>query len=112
MVLWRVLFSNVSALAAQNGPNGLPNGVSFSEDGAPDTQAKKKTNPSSSSNTNGMANGQLSDGEDGADPAVEELNSIRSREITSKAVSGVLLMLLKWFKLSRMSCYNLPISSF
>ena len=48
-----------------------------------------------------MANGQLSENEDGTDPVVEELNGLRSREITTKAVSGVLLILLKWFKLSR-----------
>ena len=52
-----------------------------------------------------MANGQLAENEDGTDPVVEELNALRSREITTKAVSGVLLILLKWFKLSR-ECYQ------
>ena len=52
-----------------------------------------------------MANGQLAENEDGTDPVVEELNALRSREITTKAVSGVLLILLKWFKLSR-ECYE------
>ena len=51
-----------------------------------------------------MANGQLAENEDGTDPVVEELNALRSREITTKAVSGVLLILLKWFKLSREYC--------
>lgn len=32
---------------------------------------------------------------------VEELDIIRLREITSKAISGALLLLLKWFKRSR-----------
>ena len=101
MVLWRALFSNVSALVAQNGQNGMPNGISFGEEG--DAPGRKRTNPNSSANINGLANGQLSENEDGTDPAVEELNAVRSREIISKAVSGVLLMLLKWFKLSRES---------
>ena len=55
-----------------------------------------------------MANGQLAENEDGTDPVVEELNALRSREITTKAVSGVLLILLKWFKLSR-GCLQVPI---
>lgn len=32
---------------------------------------------------------------------IDELDMIRLREITSKAVSGSLLLLLKWFKRSR-----------
>lgn len=98
MVLWRILLGNVSALVAQNGQNGLPNG--FPDDGE---NGRKRTNPNSSAHLNGMANGQLADNEDGTDPVVEELNGVRSREITSKAVSGVLLILSKWFKLSRES---------
>ena len=33
--------------------------------------------------------------------SVEEVEAMRSREITAKAVSGILLTLLKWFKVSR-----------
>ena len=36
----------------------------------------------------------------GSNP-LEVLNSIRTREITSKAISGLILSLLKWFRLSR-----------
>ena len=39
---------------------------------------------------------------DPSDLATEEVEAFRSREITSKAVSGILLTLLKWFKVSRM----------
>lgn len=98
MVLWRVLLSNVSALVAQSGQNGLPNG--FPDDG--DGAGRKRTNPNSSAQLDHLANGQLGENEDGMDPAVEELNAVRSREITSKAIAGILLALLKWFKLSRM----------
>lgn len=35
------------------------------------------------------------------DISVNELDNIRLREITGKAVSGSLLLLLKWFKRSR-----------
>lgn len=33
--------------------------------------------------------------------SIEELDNIRLREITSKAVSGTLLLMVKWFKRSR-----------
>lgn len=38
--------------------------------------------------------------------SLEELESLRSREITAKAVSGILLLLLKWFKISRECGYR------
>lgn len=38
-----------------------------------------------------------------SDASVDELDNIRLREITSKAVSGTLLLLVKWFKRSRKS---------
>ncbi len=99
VVFWKLVFSHVSSLVAQNGRDGLQNGTSFPEDGL--NEGKRRANTNSSGNINGMANGQLAENEDGTDPVVEELNALRSREITTKAVSGVLLILLKWFKLSR-----------
>ena len=102
VVFWKLVFSHVSSVVAQNGQTPFP------EDGSNEAQGKRRPNTSSSANINGMANGQLAENEDGTDPAVEELNSLRSREITTKAVSGVLLVLLKWFKLSRM-CPQVPI---
>lgn len=35
--------------------------------------------------------------------SIDELDNLRLREITGKAVSGTLLLLLKWFKRSRKS---------
>ena len=35
------------------------------------------------------------------DAAIDELDSTRLREITGKAISGTLLLLVKWFKRSR-----------
>lgn len=78
--------------------------MSLPDDDSNEAQGKRRTN-NSSANINGMANGQLAENEDGTDPVVEELNALRSREITTKAVSGVLLILLKWFKLSRKCKY-------
>jgi hypothetical protein len=45
---------------------------------------------------------------DPADLPVEEVEAYRSREITAKAVSGILLLLLKWFKVSRMEAKYIP----
>lgn len=38
---------------------------------------------------------------DPAELPIDEVEAMRSREITAKAVSGILLILLKWFKVSR-----------
>lgn len=38
---------------------------------------------------------------DNPEPTPEELDAARTREITAKAVSGIMLLLLKWLKLSR-----------
>ena len=108
VVFWKLVFSHVSSLVAQNGQERSQNGTSFPEDGANEAQGKRRANTSSSANINGMVNGQLAENEDGTDPVVEELNALRSREITTKAVSGVLLILLKWFKLSR-ECLQVPV---
>lgn len=32
---------------------------------------------------------------------IEEIDAMRTRELTAKAVSGILILLLKWFKISR-----------
>lgn len=36
-----------------------------------------------------------------AEVAIDELDNIRLREITGKAISGSLVLMLKWFKRSR-----------
>jgi hypothetical protein len=38
---------------------------------------------------------------DPVDLPIDEIEAMRSREITAKAVSGIILILLKWFKVSR-----------
>ena len=98
VVLWKLAFANVSSMVAQNGPNGLPNGISLGEENG-DISGKRKQNTTSA--MNGGEHGQLAENGDGTDPEVEELNAIRTREITFKALAGILILLLKWFKLSR-----------
>jgi len=42
-------------------------------------------------------------------PSPEEIDINRHREITSKAVSAILILLLKWFKASRKLSARSPI---
>jgi len=59
-----------------------------------------KSNINLAKQMGGLTNGERPDNEL-ADPVVVDLNGVRLREITSKAIAGILLMLLKWFRLSR-----------
>jgi hypothetical protein len=47
------------------------------------------------------ANVPLPNTVDPSDLPIDEIEALRSREITTKAVSGILIILLKWFKVSR-----------
>lgn len=58
------------------------------------------TNFNNSHSINGSSQNLLSDA------SIDELDNIRLREITGKAVSGTLLLLLKWFKRSRESTFQ------
>lgn len=102
IVLLKVILANVTAIVTQNnGQNGLQNGFSFPENGADAVLGRPKSNPNLAQQLNGaqkQPNGHI---DDNADPELEELNAVRLREITAKAISGTLIMMLKWFKLSR-----------
>ena len=94
------MLSNVTALGNQASiQNGLLESLTFSEKEGSDKRLPK-SNLNLAKQMNGMVNGDRS-GDENANPALVELNATRLREITSKAIAGILLMLLKWFKLSR-----------
>lgn len=38
---------------------------------------------------------------DGSDSSLEDLDATRCREIESKAATGIILLLMKWLKISR-----------
>jgi hypothetical protein len=82
----KALLSHVTSLVtrATNG-NGLQSGFQYQE---PNGQ------PSSGPQTNGN-NGP------GDVSTNEEVDSMRTQEILDKAVCGLLLLMLKWFKVSR-----------
>ncbi|KAL3471786.1 hypothetical protein BJX99DRAFT_266479 [Aspergillus californicus] len=84
IVFLKIVLTNVSALVNSQG-NGQ-NGPSTSE---------------SFNGANGSAPSFNNDTEDlNCDATIDELDNIRLREITGKAISGSLLLLVKWFKRS------------
>jgi hypothetical protein len=88
MVFVRTILSNLTTLITQsNGQNG--NHSTFADS----NQNGNGTNGNEASNVLlEMLNLSL-----------EELDAIRTQEITAKAASGLLFLMLKWFKVSRMS---------
>lgn len=98
IVFLKIVLTNVSAVVSQNGQNG---------------QTMRYAGPSFSSWLFLFWHSSLSDGYSSvqgfsaqqnsfpAEVAIDELDNIRLREITGKAISGALLLLLKWFKRSR-----------
>lgn len=111
IVLLKVVLSNVTALITQPvtvpgqtgmPPSMLPRGLS-----KVDPQAQPKGKENNGRYTNEFSTDTNRPAEDMPAISVEDLDAARSREITAKAVSGVLLLLLKWFKISRTSTFVL-----
>jgi hypothetical protein len=92
MVLLKTILANVTALITQtaNGQNGVHGNFTFPE--APNGTSAHKPE------TNGVMNGLNLDV---AHVSTEELDAVRTQEITAKAASGILVLLLKWFRVSR-----------
>ncbi|KAF2710863.1 N1221-domain-containing protein [Pleomassaria siparia CBS 279.74] len=87
IVLIKAILSHVTALVTQaNGPNGLQSGFQFQEN--------QNGTASGRSDTNGV------NGHNGSVATNEELDTTRTQEVLDKAVSGILVLLLKWFKVS------------
>ena len=85
-----MLLQTVTTLVTQpNAPNGLQTGFESPEQHSQD-KSRVDGNGSQELDGNGAA-------------ALDNINNIRSQEIMGKSVAGILLLLLKWFKLSRMS---------
>ncbi len=83
-----MLLQTVTTLVTQpNGAGGLQNGLN-----SPDLNGQAKTE------VHGDTGGKQ---EKSTGTTIQELDIIRSQEIMGKAVSGIFILLLKWFKLSR-----------
>jgi hypothetical protein len=92
IVLLKAVLANVTAILTQSvnvqPQSGIPIGPRTN--GAPGQN--RQADP---------ANVPLPNPIDLADLSVDEIEAMRFREITSKAVTGIILILLKWFKVSR-----------
>ena len=91
-VLLRIPLETLATLVTHPNPhNGWQNGASGAQD-----QGNDQTKPEQA---NGFGNTQ----DEQSESYASNLNNIRLQEIMGKTVSGIILLLLKWFKLSRMS---------
>ncbi|CAG8976956.1 hypothetical protein HYALB_00010938 [Hymenoscyphus albidus] len=93
IVLLKAVLSNVTALLTQPG-NQPPGGL------APGFRSETNLRNSVPQNRPDPANIPLPNTVEPSDLSIDEVEAIRSREITAKAVSGILLVILKWFKVS------------
>ena len=91
IVLLKAVLQNVTDLVTKgNGQNGLQAGIQFNE-----TNGINGTKP--------VENGVHADG---IENTMEELDKQRTQEIAAKALSSILLLLLKWFKVSHILQYE------
>lgn len=89
MVLLKRVLENVAALISQsNAQNGLS--------GMPIGEGQNGVN-----GHGGDVNGINGSHPDSFGYSISEIDAIRQQEVTAKAVSGILILLLKWFKVSR-----------
>lgn len=97
IVLLKAVLANVTALITQpmNQQGGLAPGYRSEVNlraSEVNLRANRQQDP---------ANIPLPNTVDPSELPIDEIEAMRSREITAKAVSGILLILLKWFKVSR-----------
>jgi hypothetical protein len=103
--LLKAVLANVTALITQ--PVGQAQGL------APGFRSEVNLRANGAQGQNRQqdpANIPLPNTVDPSDLPIDEIEAMRSREITAKAVSGILLILCKWFKVSRKIAS--PISDF
>lgn len=102
IVLLKAVLANVTALITHpigSQPGGLASGYRSDVNLRNGQPGQRQTDP---------ANVPLPHNIEPLDLPIAEIEAYRSREITSKAVSGILLILLKWFKVSRKSILCAP----
>jgi hypothetical protein len=93
IVLLKAVLQNVTDLVTKgNGQNGLQAGIQFN-----DVNGMNGSKP--------LENG-LNGHSDGIENTAEELDKLRSQEIAAKALSAILLLLLKWFKVTHVLQYE------
>ena len=93
IVVLKAVLQNVTDLVTKgNGQNGLQPGIQFNDINGMNGSVKS------------MENG--ANNPDGIENTAEEFDKLRSQEIAAKALTAILLLLLKWFKLSHILQYE------
>ena len=92
IVLMRVVLANVTAFITmpQRGQDGISSNGRANQNGLPMFRSQDSA---------GGINGSSS--QNSPEMSLEDLDQVRARELEGKALSGVILLLLKWFKISR-----------
>ncbi|KAF1970188.1 N1221-domain-containing protein [Bimuria novae-zelandiae CBS 107.79] len=89
IVLIKGILTHVTALVTQaNGQNGLQSGFQYQD------------------NQNSRPETDCVNGHNGTVATNEELDAMRTQEILDKVVSGILMLVLKWFKVSHILKYE------
>lgn len=94
IVLLRPILLNVTAIVAQQpqqAPPGMGRGNNPVMNGGPSANRQQQELP-----------GQNLPKPPTPELSLEEVDAARTREITSKAMTGILILLLKWLRVSRM----------
>jgi hypothetical protein len=105
IVLLKAVLANVTALITH------PLGVAPQSAIAPGYRSDMNLRNGHLPRPSDPANVPLPNNLDASEMSIEDIEALRSREITAKAISGILLILLKWFKVSRKSPLILHIDS-
>ncbi|KAI2621732.1 N1221-domain-containing protein [Hypoxylon sp. NC1633] len=63
-------------------------------------QARTNGGPASQRSAGSTVEGNASQNSESIDPSLEELDATRCREVESKAATGIILLLMKWLKIS------------
>lgn len=93
IVLLKSLLQNVTDLVTRSGQNGLQAGIQFND-------------PNGMNGHRTVENGINPYPLDNVESSAEEVDRMRCQEISGKALSGIVLLLLKWFKLSHVLQYE------
>ncbi|KAI9802814.1 MAG: Factor arrest protein 11 [Piccolia ochrophora] len=104
IVLLKVVLANVTSIITQQNSapaqNGLAPGFQSQESLNANAQSRARARDAGAVSADGDLHGTSDGSGDQAGSDTDDLDTVRSRETTAKAVSGLLLLLLKWFKIS------------
>lgn len=100
IVLLKAVLQNVTDLVTKgNGQNGLQAGIQFNETAA-------QNPPTALPNGTTQQKPPSPTADNGVEATLAEVDRLRSQEIAAKALTGILILLLKWFKVCHVLMYE------